>query len=93
MKRMVILGALVLILAMVGGPAFAQMGEGSVLPAQGETEVLPTGTSRSSGSSQAATGQVLADTGLGLGAGAALAAGLFAVGATALVAGRRRATR
>jgi hypothetical protein len=93
MKRTVIVAALVLVLALMGAPAFAQMGEGSVLPAQEDTEVMPTGTSRSSSAYQAGSGPVLADTGLGLGDGTLLAAGLLALGGMALVAGRRRSTR
>lgn len=96
MKRMVVIGVLVLILALIGGPAFAaQLGEGSVLPAQEDTEALPTSTSRSARASQSsmAVGPVLADTGLGLGDGALLVGGLFAAGGLALVTGRRRAAR
>lgn len=96
MKRIVTIGALVLLLAIIGGPAFAQVGAGSVLPEQQETEVLPTSTQRSSGGSSsgaAVSASALADTGLGVADGTLLAGGLLAAGAAALVLGRRRTTR
>lgn len=92
MKRFAVIGALVLLLALVGGPAFAQVGEGSVLPDQGPAQVLPASASRPA-ASVTQPAPALADTGIELSNGMLLATGLFVVGGVALTAGRRRVTR
>lgn len=96
MKRIAVIGVLILILATFAGPAFAQTDEGSALPPPGSSQVLPGSTQvlpQAQSQSAAQQGGALADTGLGLTNGAVLAIALLAVGASTLAAGRRRATR
>jgi len=105
MRRSGVIGALVLIVAMVGGPAFAQstLPEGSTLPEQQQTQTLPSSGGQASSSGSASSGSAssgsgaaqasspgLADTGMQVSTGAALGFGLLAAGAGALVLARRR---
>jgi hypothetical protein len=90
MKRIAVIGALVLILAMFAGPAFAAE-RGSVLPGPGPQQVLPRSSGSSGSTATQYSTQPLADTGLGLTNGALLGIGLLAAGGTALAISRRRA--
>lgn len=96
MTRIAVIGALILVLAMLGGPAFAQVGEGSVLPEQREAEVLPVSArppSGKAGSVAQPTAPVLADTGMELTNGLFLGGTMLLVGGAALMVGRRRSAR
>lgn len=96
MRRSGVIGALVLILAMVGGPAFAQVDPagGSALPGQSQSQPLPpagrSGSSSASTAAQVSSAPVLAETGIPVSTGAALGFGLLVVGGGALTLGRRR---
>lgn len=95
MRRIGVIGALVLILAMVGGPAFAQVDPsgGSVLPPdQARSQPLPPVSSGSSSVAQATASPALADTGIPVATGLVIGAGLVVAGGGALVLTRRRAT-
>jgi len=100
MRRSGVIGALVLILTMVGGPAFAQVDPaagGSALPNQPQSQqpLPPAGRSASSPMSTAAQvspSPALADTGIQVSTGAALGFGLVVAGGGALLLTRRRAT-
>lgn len=92
MKRIAVLGALVLVLAMFAGPAFAA-DRGSVLPGPSSEQVLPRSTAaRTTTANTTQSSQVLADTGLGLTNGALLGLGLLGAGGVALALSRRRST-
>jgi LPXTG-motif cell wall-anchored protein len=99
MKRIAVLGALLLIMALWAGPAFAQsVPQGSVLPEQQERQTLPSGggskTVASVAAQRASARQpALVDTGIELSTGAALAGGLLVVGGGALALSRRRASQ
>jgi LPXTG-motif cell wall-anchored protein len=86
MKRIAVVGALMFVLMILAVPAFAQVGGGSVLPPQSQTQTLPARVVSSTDTRAPA----LADTGLSVTNGALLGVGLLAVGGVALVASRRR---
>lgn len=94
MKRSVVVGALIVILASIAGPAFAQADQGSVLPPPTQTQVLPA-ASRPGGAAAVTQqqGAALADTGFELTNGVLLAAVLLGIGASVLAVTRRRAAR
>ena len=87
MKRIAVLGALLVTLMLLAGPAMAQsaLPEGSVLPEQPPAQVLPDAPPAVEQPSAA-----LADTGFQMSTGALLAVGLLVLGGGALAVGRRR---
>lgn len=94
MRRIGVIGALVLILAILGGPALAQVDPsgGSALPPPGQANsqpLPPAGSSSGSTVSQTAA-PALADTGIPVSTGVVLGVGLVAAGGAALVLARRR---
>ena len=101
MKRIVLLGLVVLVM-LFAGPASAQVDDGSALPLPGEAEALPSGSSGLGSSPSGSSGSgpfvavagedALADTGFGATGVALLAGALLVAGAAALtLAGRGRA--
>jgi LPXTG-motif cell wall-anchored protein len=99
-KRIVVAGILVAILALFAVPAYAQS-EGSVLPTPSEDEgVLPDSPSEDEGvlpdspdedeAAAAADEAALADTGIDTTTALLVGAGLLAVGGVSLVVARRR---
>lgn len=95
MRRIGVIGALVLILAILGGPALAQVDPsgGSALPPPGQanSQPLPPAGSSSGGTvSRTVASPALADTGIPVSTGVVLGVGLVAAGGGALVLARRR---
>ncbi len=97
MKRIALIGVLMLILTTLAGPAFAQVDEdGSVLPGPAQEQPLPIGDVDDDAPAPALSvprAAELADTGFALTNGVLLAAGLVVVGGLVLVASRRREAR
>ncbi len=88
MKRITVIGALVLILAAFAGPAFAQNpADGSALPGPQTNQPLPDRVVAVPVTRTAAT---LPDTGIPVSAGTALGFGLLVVGGSVLYASRRQ---
>jgi len=92
MKRTAVIGALILMLALFAAPASAQT-EGSVLPAPDQAQIIPVTPVQSRVGQAAVTAEVLADTGLDAEVMGLLGGGLVAIGALALLSGRRRVVR
>lgn len=88
MKRITVIGALILILAAFASPAFAQNpADGSVLPGPQTEQPLP---DRVVAVPVTPTTATLPDTGMQVSTGAALGLGLLVVGGAVLYVSRRQ---
>lgn len=88
MRRVAVIGVLVLVLATLAGPAFADGGDGSVLPGPGHEQPLPAPGRHVTPAQPPA----LADTGFEVTETAALGLGLLALGGATVLISRRRAS-